>query len=331
MISILVPFKNTSQFIAECLDSILKQTYSNWELIIIDDHSTDESYSIVEGFATRDSRIQLHKNKGSGIIDALQLAYSKSKGNIITRMDSDDIMSLNKLQIMHDDLVNHGKGHISLGLVKYFSEEGINEGFSNYEKWLNALTEKGSNYSEIYKECVIASPCWMIHREDFDNCGAFNSKIYPEDYDLVFRFYKHNIKCIPSSKLLHHWRDYSYRSSRVQNNYAHDMLLKLKLHHFLKLDYNPSKTLVIWGAGHKGKFSTSYFIVHNIDFVWICDNPKKIGKHIYNQELHDFKYLETIQNPQSIITVANSRAQKEIKAYLRNQNMVPMVDYFFFC
>lgn len=331
LISVLVPFKNTSLFISECLESIVNQTYTKWELIIIDDHSTDESHSIVEGFAKRDSRIQLFKNKGTGIIDALQLAYSKSKGSLITRMDSDDIMSLNKLQVMHDDLVNYGKDHVALGLVKYFSEEGVNEGFYNYETWLNALTAKGTNYAEIYKECVIASPCWMIHREDFERCGAFNSNIYPEDYDLAFRFYEHNITCIPSSELLHYWRDYSYRSSRIQDNYAHDMLLKLKLFHFLKLDYDSSKTLVLWGAGHKGKFSANYLIEHNVAFIWICDNPKKIGKHIYCQKLHDFKHLESISNPQSIITVANPNAQKEIKSYLKNQTMIPMVDYFFFC
>lgn len=331
LISILVPFKNTSLFISECIKSIVDQTYQNWELIIIDDHSTDESYSIVENFTKNDSRILLFKNKGNGIIDALQLAYSQSKGQLITRMDSDDIMSLNKLQVMYSDLASYGKGHVALGLVKYFSEDGVNEGFSNYEKWLNTLTAKGSNYTEIYKECVIASPCWMIHREDFDKCGAFNSNIYPEDYDLVFRFYKQNIKCIPSSNLLHYWRDYSYRSSRVQDNYSHDMLLKLKLHHFLKLDYNPSRVLVIWGAGHKGKFSANYLIEHNIDFIWICDNPKKIGKHIYNQELHSFEYLKSIKNVQSLITVANQKAQKEIRTYLANQNKLPMVDYFFFC
>jgi len=331
LISILVSFKNTSLFIAQCLESIINQTYSNWELIIVDDHSTDESHSIVERFAEQDSRIQVYKNKGSGIIEALKLAYSKSKGSYITRMDSDDIMTENKLQSMHDDLISHGKGYVALGLVKYFSEKGISDGYSKYQSWLNKLTKLGSNYSEIYKECVIASPCWMLHREDFEICGAFNSEIYPEDYDLVFRFYKHHLKCIPSSKLLHYWRDYSYRASRTQDNYAHDMLLKLKLYHFLKLDYSQSKNLVLWGAGHKGKLSANYLIENNVDFTWICDNPKKIGKHIYEQELHDFKSLETIKNPQSIITVANPKAQKEVKAYLKNQNMASMVDYFFFC
>lgn len=331
LISIVVPFKNTSTFIAECLQSIINQTYSNWELCIVDDHSTDNSYNIVEAFAQNDNRIHLYKNDGVGIIDALKLAYSKSNGSFITRMDSDDVMASDRLQHMLNNLVSNGKGHIALGFVRYFSEDGIGDGFSKYETWLNTLTKNGSNYSEIYKECVIASPCWMVYRDDFEACGAFNSEIYPEDYDLVFRFYKHNLKCIPTSKLLHHWRDYNTRASRTQENYSHDKLLKLKLYYFLKLHHDIKKTLVIWGAGHKGKYAADYLINEHVDFIWICDNPKKIGKHIYNQELHDFKHLETIKNPQSIITVANPKAQKEIKAFLNQQKMEPMVDYFFFC
>lgn len=331
MISILIPFKNTSEFIEECLNSIKLQTYSNWELIIIDDHSSDDSYSKVKEFSKNDLRIQLYKNKGRGIIDALKLAYSKSNGNFITRMDSDDVMTRDKLEVLRGNLTQHGKGHLSLGLVKYFSAEGISDGYYKYEKWLNNLTLNGLNYSEIYKECVIPSPCWMAYKEDFDKCGGFNSTIYPEDYDLAFRFYKNNIKCIKSSKIIHHWRDYQYRSSRIQKNYAHDMLLKLKLHHFLDLDYNHEKNLVLWGAGHKGKFCAKYFIKHGIKFIWICNNQQKINKHIYHNKLHSFEFLNSIDNPQSIITVANSQSQKEIKEYMSHQKMITMKDYFFFC
>ena len=117
----------------------------------------------------------------------LKFAYSKSKGNYITRMDSDDIMVPEKLELMVNALQKSGDGHIALGQVSYFSKDGISDGYYSYEKWLNKLTRAGSNYSEIYKECVIPSPCWMVSRKDFDLCGGFNSDIYPEDYDLAFR------------------------------------------------------------------------------------------------------------------------------------------------
>lgn len=98
LVSILIPFKNTASFLDECMNSILNQTYKNWELIIVDDHSSDGSYSIVDSFAENDARIKLFKNSGKGIIDALRLAFLKSSGDFITRMDSDDLMRPEKLK-----------------------------------------------------------------------------------------------------------------------------------------------------------------------------------------------------------------------------------------
>ena len=331
LISILTPFKNTSAFLEDCLISILNQSYTNWELIIVDDGSTDESFKIVEKFAESDSRINLLQNEGHGIIDALQLAFKHSKGNFITRMDSDDIMLPNKLEVLLNNLNTFGEKHVAVGLVEYFSDEGVGEGYKSYETWLNNLTKTGANYSEIYKECVIPSPCWMIHRNDFITCDGFNPKIYPEDYDLTFRFYKNNMKCIPCDLVLHKWRDYSSRTSRTHVHYAQNHFTELKVRHFLDIDYNKNKTRTIWGAGNKGKIIAKILLKQNIPFEWICDNPKKIGKDIYGKELKAFQALTKIKSAQSIITVANKTAQKEIRAFLKNLNLKPMEDYIFFC
>jgi len=331
LISILIPFKNTETYIAECLDSILKQTYKNWECIVIDDNSTDSSLKVVERYATKNNRIQLYKNSGSGIIDALRTAYSNSSGDYITRMDSDDIMTLNRLEVMVGNLEKFGRKHLAVGQVKYFREDGLNDGYAKYEAWLNALTANGTNYSEIYKECVIPSPCWMVHRKDFLACDGFNPNRYPEDYDLAFRFYKAGYNVIPCDKILLHWRDYSSRTSRTHVHYAQNYFLEIKVHYFLKLDYNKKRPLTIWGAGAKGKQVAKLLAAAEIPFYWVCDNPKKIGKHIYNQKLYNFKFLEHLKNPQSIVTVANNQSQKEIISYFETLNMKSMTDYFFFC
>lgn len=331
LISILIPFKNTAKFLPECLQSILNQSYSNWELLIVDDGSTDDSFNLVESYANRDSRIKLFKNNGFGIISALHLAFSKSKGDLITRMDSDDIMLPNKLEVLSNNLIKFGKKHVAIGLVNYFSETGIGEGYSKYETWINNLTLNGTNYSEIYKECVIPSPCWMVYREDLIAVNAFNPNRYPEDYDLTFRFYEKGFKCIACASVLHKWRDYTTRASRTDSHYAHDSLLAIKLYYFLKLDYNKNRPLVIWGAGDKGKTIAKNMIENEIPFDWICDNPKKIGRDIYGKKLKPFNFLNEIKNPQSIITVANAEAQKQIKIYLSKLELHSMTDYFFFC
>ena len=331
LISILVPFKNTESYIVECLDSIVQQTYSHWELIIIDDGSTDASYQLVQNYANSDARIHLLSNTGNGIIEALRTGYKLAKGTFVTRMDSDDVMALNKLEQMQQSLVTRGKGHLALENVQYFSKTGVGKGYKRYEDWLNRLTSKGNNFNEIYKECVIPSPCWMVYKTDFDHCGGFSLDIYPEDYDLAFRFYRQGLKCIPSNEVLHHWRDYAVRTSRVDAHYAENSFLEIKVNYFLELSYNKNKTLVIWGAGTKGKKVAQLLIEKNTPFEWVCDNPKKIGKDIYNQTLKPFEYLNSIKNYQSIVTVANKEAQLEIKQYFQAHQKTSMKDYFFFC
>ncbi|WP_369998125.1 glycosyltransferase family 2 protein [Winogradskyella sp.] len=331
LVSILIPFKDTEPFIEECITSIINQSYTNWEVIFVDDNSVDSSFTAVEKFSKKDNRIKLLKNKGNGIIEALRTAFKASKGDYITRMDSDDIMTSNRLEIMVESLLKHGKGHLAVGQVKYFRKDGVSDGYARYERWINALTEKGTNYSEIYKECVIPSPCWMLHREDFIACEGFEPNRYPEDYDLTFRFYKAKYKCIPCDKVLLHWRDYSTRTSRTHEHYAINYFLDIKVHYFLELDYEPARPLTIWGAGNKGKTVVKLLIEKQIPFYWICDNEKKIGKEIYGQQLLDFNYLSELSKPQSIVTVANEDEQKTIKSYFEKQNMKSMIDYFFFC
>lgn len=332
LVTIITPFKNTSAYLRATLDSILKQTYSHWELIAVNDHSSDDSLQIVLDYAKSDTRIQVHNNRGKGIISALQHAYSLAKGEFVTRMDSDDIMVPHKLDTMVCDLKRYGKGHLALGLVKYFSDEfQIGDGYLGYQNWLNKLTKEGSNYTEIYKECVIASPCWMAYRDDFDKCGGFSREVYPEDYDLTFRFYESGLKCIPSNEVLHLWRDYSSRTSRTHVNYANNTFIELKTDYFLKLHYKNEHPLVLWGAGNKGKTIAKKFIDNNIPFHWVCDNPQKIGKHIYGKEMLAFQMIDSFENAQNIITVANKKAQEEIRGFFKTRKKQPFTDYFFFC
>ncbi len=331
VVSILIPFKNTAEFLPDCLDSILRQSYIHWEVLAVDDHSTDSSLQILEQYATRDSRIKVFANYGNGIIPALRTAFKECNGQLVTRMDSDDLMQPDKLKRLVENLLNHGKGHVAVGKVKYFSDRGISDGYARYERWINYLTEQGSNYDEIYKECVIPSPCWMVFKEDLEACGAFDPDRYPEDYDLTFRFYEKDLRCIPCNDVLHLWRDYDTRTSRTSEHYAQNYFLDIKLHYFLKLDYKPGNPLVIWGAGTKGKTIGKSLVDQGIPFTWICDNPNKIGKKIYGVRMEHYDSIQNLKKPQSIVTVANEDAQKLIRSYLTKLGMHPMKDYFFFC
>jgi glycosyltransferase involved in cell wall biosynthesis len=325
LVSILMPVKNAAPFLEDCLSSIVHQSETDWELIAINDASSDESRTILERFATLDPRISVIDNTGKGIIDALRLAYVQSKGEFITRMDADDRMASNKLKVLKRDLLKHGTGHLAIGLVSYFSDGELGDGYRYYESWLNSLSLTGSNYRDIYRECVIPSPCWMVRRTDFDRCGAFHPNTYPEDYDLCFRFYQAGLKPIPISTVLHHWRDHSTRSSRTDPNYADNRFLDLKLKWFLKIDHESERPLVIWGASSKGKSLAKGLLEANVAFQWICNNPNKIGKKVYDKLIGNVDAIGDLQRPQVIVAVANKEEQADIRSHLRED------EAFFFC
>lgn len=330
-ISILMPVFNTEKYLTECIESILAQTEKDWELLVVNDFSTDQSFELLKRFEGSDERIRVFQNKEKGIIPALRVAFENSEGELITRMDSDDVMYPQKLACLKRPLVKMGAGNLAVGGVEYFSEEGVGEGFRKYEEWLNGMTEQGKNFDDIYKECSIPSPSWMIHRDDLIRAGAFEPNVYPEDYDLVFRFREIGLKIIPSQKVVHRWRDRPERASRTDANYRDFTFIQLKARWFVKSDYNFERPLVLWGAGKKGKRIARILNEEGISFGWVTNNPEKIGKEIRGVELREIDILKRLNNPQIIIAVASPTDQIEIENELRDLGMRKNEHYFFFC
>lgn len=315
-----MPVFNAEQYLTECLSSIIHQTYQNWELIAINDFSTDGSLKLLSTFAQNDSRIKVFNNEHKGIINALRLAYSKSTGNLISRMDADDIMPKQKLEFLENALKNK-ENTVATGFVQYFSDGNVGNGYKKYEQWLNSLMQSENNFSEIYKECVIPSPCWLMAKATLNKIGAFDFDIYPEDYDLCFRMYQHKLKVVNVKEICHLWRDHATRASRNDSNYANNTFIDLKCHYFLLVDYNKNKELILWGAGTKGKQIAKYLNNKNIPFTWLCNNEKKVGHIIYKQKMLHYKSIIPTEKQQFIVAVANGDEQKEIKALLRNKEV----------
>ena len=321
-----MPAKNTGKYISECLDSILAQSYLNWELIVVDDGSTDKTFEIANRYA-EDRRIRVFSQSASGIIPALRLACEKSTGKMITRMDSDDIMSQNKIEKLAALLMKHGDGHIATGSVEYFSQTNPGEGYLKYARWLNSLNQNNSHFSEIYKECCIPSPCWMLWRQDLDACEAFTPDTYPEDYDLTFRFYRRGLKPVGCTDILHRWRDHENRSSRTMEFYRENSFINLKVNYFLSIDYDNSTNLVLWGAGKKAKKIAELLNKQNISFFWVCNNSKKIGQEIYKVLMHDSADFN-FSNKKVIVTLANDIEQTKARLHLEGFNNCRA---YFFC
>lgn len=325
--------KDTAPYISACIESVIAQTYPHWELIVINDHSTDGTDAIVQSFADQDHRIQLIQSKGQRLIPALQTGYPHAKGMLINRMDSDDKMPPYKLEVMVDAWLKKGRGWIVAGGTEHFVDEGeVGGGFRRYEQWLNEVARTHTHWQNIYRECVIPSHCWMVHREDFEQAGGFNSDIYPEDYDLCFRFYAQGFQVHGLDKVLHYWRDRSNRISRTWEEYEDNRYYDLKFGNFLKLDRDEERPLVLWGAGRNGKDLAKLLQETEVAFQWICDNPKKVGLDIYGVRMEAPQALNVLKadRPQIIVAVASPDGLQEIEQNLAEIGFRFAEDYWCF-
>ncbi len=331
LVSILMAVRDTEPYLPACLDSILAQTYPRWELIAINDHSEDRSPEILQEYAQRDSRVRVFHSERSLLIPTLKEGYRHVKGTLINRMDSDDKMPQDKLEVLVDEWLKLGRGHVVAGGTEHFVDEGeVGDGFRRYECWLNEVARNERHFEEIYRECVIPSHCWIIHREDFEMVGGFEPEVYPEDYDLCFRYYKHGLKVKGLDKVLHHWRDRSNRISRTWDVYKDNRYYGLKLKYFYELDRDLSRPLVLWGAGRNGKDLAREVLKREKEFHWVCDNERKVGLDVYGIRMEHFQRIPDLERPQVIIAVASPQGKEEIADQLRVWGKKPVEDFWFF-
>ncbi len=249
-VSILMPVKNAVKWLPDTIASILNQTFRDWELIAVDDGSTDDSIALISAF--NDPRICVIQNEGTGIIPALQTGLKRAQGIYITRMDADDRMPVEKLARLTELLKGTEKRTIATGLVQYFSDSVVSEGYQKYAFWLNERCLHGDHYDHIFRECVIASPNWMAHRETLIEDRIFEVLNYPEDYDMVFHWRTKGYRIIASSEITHFWREHAERTSRNSEIYDQDSFFRLKLAWFRKTELQ-QHSLAVFGAGPKGK------------------------------------------------------------------------------
>lgn len=331
LISILMPVRNAMPFLVECIESIISQKYQNWELIAVNNGSTDSSLSYLEECAEKDSRIRVFNNTGiHKIVPGLEIAFENARGKYITRMDADDIMTDYKLSILRQILKDHGSGTVATGKVNYFSVGELGEGFIKYEKWLNEMITKNNHQEKIYQECVLPSPCWMMHAGDLKKIGGLTPEIMPEDYDLCFRVFRHQFKIIGSDQVLHLWRDHYSRNSRNDPDYADNSFLAIKIKYFLEASADNSKPIIVWGAGKKAKKAVKILMGYQRPIEWVCNNDKKIGCDVYGIIIRSFSTIEDWKKYQTLILVSNHQDRMEIEQFLDQKEAKRNQDYYHF-
>jgi len=173
LISIIIPTYNRAHLIIETIESILDQTYTNWECIIVDDGSTDNTFNLLSGYIEKDSRIQLHKRPKElvkGANSCRNLGFNYSKGSLIQWFDSDDLMSNDFLQVKKDLFQKKDDFVIALGAIQTEEDLRINTIVEDY---------KIDNLFKAYllSSIQVFTPSIIFKKEFLMGKQLFNTKI----------------------------------------------------------------------------------------------------------------------------------------------------------
>lgn len=173
---------NAENFIAQAIESVLKQTYSNFEFIIVNDGSTDSTLKIIKEYALIDTRIELIDHPNIGMGESLNKAIEIAKGDLIVRMDSDDIMMNNRIEEQIHYLHNNKNVAVLSCLAYYINErnEIIGKTFSDLKTVADCR-----KYYKNNEAIGLLHPGVVFRKNIIKELGGYRGKFWPaEDIDL---------------------------------------------------------------------------------------------------------------------------------------------------
>lgn len=221
-ISVIMPVFNAERFLRQTIDSILSQTFSDFELIIINDGSSDKSVEIIEGYT--DERIRLiHNERNIGITATLNKAISLCKAELIARMDADDIMHPNRLQLQFEKIHSDNEIAVLATRINFMNEDGDVTGEWNTDS--EAVSE-GQIRAIMPRTNCIAHPTVMMRKDIALKYGYRAEQKNTEDWDLWLRILGDGLRIAKLSEAL---LDYRVHTTSVTAIHKKEESLQVRL------------------------------------------------------------------------------------------------------
>lgn len=183
LISVVMSAYNSEKYISDSISSILNQTYDHWELIIINDASSDNTLKIINQFSEKDSRIKVIDNKKNlGLTISLNIGINNSNGEFIARLDSDDLAEPSRLEKELDYL----QSDPDIGLVG--SAAHLINSLGNRIGSMNVMSQQYFVNRFLINLNPFIHSSIMIRKKALDDVGSYREKFrYSQDYDLILR------------------------------------------------------------------------------------------------------------------------------------------------
>jgi glycosyltransferase involved in cell wall biosynthesis len=283
-ITVLLPTHNALPTLPRAVESIRAQTIPGWELLIIDDGSTDDSAAWLDSIASQDVRIRVVHTPHGGLVAALNHGLEIAEGEWIARMDADDESYPERFA----DQAALLESDPTLGLVgcrvAFGGDPRTSGGYARHVDWLNSLVTPEQIALERFVESPFAHPSVLFRRACVEQHGGYRAGSFPEDYDLWLRWLEAGVRMAKTPQVGLRWNDPPQRLSRTDPRYATDAFFRLKagyLAGWLNAHVPTGRPLLIWGAGRPTRQRAALLETHGRSIAGYIDiDPAKIGRRL---------------------------------------------------
>ncbi|HYQ56132.1 MAG TPA: glycosyltransferase family 2 protein, partial [Draconibacterium sp.] len=260
-VSVILPYFNAELTLQRAINSILEQSFINFELLLVNNNSTDKSEIIAGRAAKKDNRIILLNEKVPGVANAMNCGLQNSRGNFISRMDADDFSHPERLERQIRFLEKNPSTDFIGSTVEYIPHVKKNNGFRRFVQRVNAFHSAEEIELKQFVEIPVVNPTIFFRKKLYEKFGGCLDGNFPEDYEMQLRYLSAGVKMAKLPEKLVEWHDYSTRLTRTDERYSTEAFLQTKAIYFKKWSekHNPFHPHIwIWGAGRKTRQRTSF-------------------------------------------------------------------------
>lgn len=331
-ISIVMPCYNAEASVERAVRSIQSQSLEEWELIVVDDGSTDKSANLVEKLRVDDHRIQLVRQSHRGVVAASNAGFELATSPLIARMDADDVSLPDRLKKQSQALETQPElGAVSC-LARFAGDHEAAGGYAHHVEWTNRQVSPQEIALNRFIDLPVPHPTLMYRRQLVEKWGGYREGESPEDYELFLRWVSAGVSIGKVNEVLYDWHDPPTRLSRNDSRYNmaafHACKAPYLAQAIVKADCS-DRELWIWGAGRPARKCA-----RPLESAWkpasgfIDIDPRKIGRNLQGRPIISSDNLPPIGQTVIVSYVGTRGARDIIRADLRATGRIEGVDFW---
>lgn len=309
LVSIIIPVYNVAPYLNKCLDSLIKQTYKEIEIILVNDGSTDNSYEICKSYADLYKKIKLFQKINGGAASARNLALDKATGDYICFVDSDDYVELDYVYRLVEELE---KNNADVAICSYANLDKIK--FTKYDYEIKEKIFSDEEYIENFLTDWTSALIWnKIFKKE-----VIGDLRFPVGHKIDDEFFTY--QCVMNCKKIYFFNEslyvYRLRKSSIMNDSNKETILKDRLQYLTERYDN----VVIRYPNLKTKYLEN--LMDNFITIKRSIKDKKLYRLFFNKYLKEMTF-SNVNVKFKIIYLVNQFNKKEIKCSYTNTD-----DYF---